>query len=111
MTRNRRQTLPASADETTRKYYTAGTLEASRVIELEKLGMVWSVHASVWDAGLEVARSYAAVHGHCLPGASVVWDSFPLGTWMKNQRAAARKAAENAARAGKNGCLVCRAAL
>ncbi|MFE9687832.1 Helicase associated domain protein [Streptomyces sp. NPDC006285] len=81
-----------------RKYYAAGTLEAKRVIELEKLGMVWSVHASAWDAGLEVARSYAAVHGHCLPAATVVWESFPLGTWMKNQRAAARKAAENAAR-------------
>ncbi|WP_189845810.1 Helicase associated domain protein [Streptomyces phaeochromogenes] len=81
-----------------RRYYAAGTLEASRVTELTKLGMVWSVHASAWDAGLEVARSYAAVHGHCLPAASVVWESFPLGTWMKNQRAAARKTVENAAR-------------
>ncbi|WP_328499003.1 Helicase associated domain protein [Streptomyces sp. NBC_00414] len=88
-----------------RRYYTAGTLEASRVAELERLGMVWSVHASAWDAGLEVARSYAAVHGHCLPAASVVWESFPLGTWMKNQRGAARKAAENSARrdAGETG--------
>lgn len=81
-----------------RRYYTAGTLEASRVTELEKLGMVWSVHASAWDAGLEVARSYAAMHGHFLPAASVVWDAFPLGVWAKNQRAAARKAMENAAR-------------
>ncbi|MCX4231847.1 DEAD/DEAH box helicase [Streptomyces ortus] len=81
-----------------RRYYVAGSLEASRVAELEKLGMVWSVHASAWDAGLEVARSYAAVHGHCLPAASVVWEAFPLGVWMKNQRAAARKSAENAAR-------------
>jgi superfamily II DNA or RNA helicase len=88
-----------------RRYYAAGTLEASRVVELERLGMVWSVHASAWDAGLEVARSYAAVHGHCLPAASVVWESFPLGTWMKNQRAAARKTVENAARreAGETG--------
>jgi hypothetical protein len=88
-----------------RRYYAAGTLEASRVEELERLGMVWSVHASAWDAGLEVARSYAAVHGHFLPAASVVWDSFPLGVWAKNQRAAARKAAENAARraAGETG--------
>ncbi|WP_405573808.1 Helicase associated domain protein [Streptomyces phaeochromogenes] len=88
-----------------RRYYAAGTLEVSRVTELERLGMVWSVHASAWDAGLDVARSYAAVHGHCLPAASVVWESFPLGTWMKNQRAAARKTAENAARreAGETG--------
>ncbi|MEU4173288.1 Helicase associated domain protein [Streptomyces sp. NPDC026665] len=81
-----------------RRYYAAGTLEASRVAELERLGMVWSVHASAWDAGLDVARSYAAVHGHFLPAASVVWDSFPLGVWAKNQRAAARKTVENAER-------------
>ncbi|MFJ2239758.1 Helicase associated domain protein [Streptomyces sp. NPDC087859] len=81
-----------------RRYYSAGTLEASRVTELENLGMVWSVHASAWDAGLAVARDYANVHGHCLPAATVVWDGFPLGTWLKNQRAGVRKARENAAR-------------
>lgn len=81
-----------------RRYYAAGVLEASRVVELEALGMVWSVQASAWDAGLAVARAYADVHGHFLPAASVVWDDFPLGVWAKNQRAAARKAAENAVR-------------
>lgn len=88
-----------------RRYYAAGTLEASRVAELERLGMVWSVHASAWDAGLEVARSYATVHGHFLPAASVVWDGFPLGVWAKNQRRAARRTTENAARreAGETG--------
>ncbi|MEU0787330.1 helicase associated domain-containing protein [Streptomyces sp. NPDC006173] len=59
---------------------------------------MWSVHASAWDAGLEVARSYATVHGHFLPAASVVWGSFPLGVWAKNQRAAAGNATENAER-------------
>ncbi|WP_435885442.1 Helicase associated domain protein [Streptomyces tauricus] len=102
-----------------RKYYAAGTLEAKRVIELEKLGMVWSVHASAWDAGLEVARSYAAVHGHFLPPTGAVWGSgtggadgvgggagsMAIGVWAKNQRAAARKATENAVRraAGETG--------
>lgn len=81
-----------------RRYYREGTLEASRVSELEKLGMVWSVHASAWDAGLAVARDYAAVHGHCLPGAGVVWDGYPLGVFLKNARAAAKKARENAVR-------------
>ncbi|MEU1201276.1 Helicase associated domain protein [Streptomyces sp. NPDC005813] len=81
-----------------RRYYAAGTLEASRVAELEKLGMVWSVHASAWDAGLDVARAYAAVHGHCLPPATAVFDGFTLGAWIKNQRQAARKARENAVR-------------
>ncbi|MEU3792592.1 Helicase associated domain protein [Streptomyces fructofermentans] len=97
-----------------RRYYAAGTLEASRVAELEKLGMVWSVHATAWDAGLEVARSYAAVHGHFLPPAGAVWGSgadgggagsMAIGVWAKNLRAAARKAAENAVRraAGETG--------
>ncbi|MCX5055045.1 DEAD/DEAH box helicase [Streptomyces sp. NBC_00474] len=81
-----------------RRYYAAGSLEASRVEELERLGMVWSVHASAWDAGLEVARSYAAVHGHFLPPASAVWEDAAIGTWAKNMRAAARKTRENAAR-------------
>ncbi|WP_107121273.1 DEAD/DEAH box helicase [Streptomyces griseorubiginosus] len=81
-----------------RRYHREGTLDAKRVSELEQLGMVWSVHASAWDAGLAVARDYAAVHGHCLPGATVVWDGYPLGTWLKNQRAAAKKTRENAVR-------------
>ncbi|MGY4929457.1 Helicase associated domain protein [Streptomyces sp. 900105755] len=90
-----------------RRYYAAGTLEASRVKQLEALGMVWSVQASAWDAGLAVARSYAAVHGHLLPPTTAVWggDNFPIGVWLKNQRAAARKAAENTERraAGETG--------
>jgi hypothetical protein len=62
--------------------------------------MVWSVHASAWDAGLAVARSYAGAHGHFLPPTSAVWggDGFPIGVWAKNQRAAARKTRENAVR-------------
>ncbi|WP_367318072.1 helicase associated domain-containing protein [Streptomyces sp. HUAS ZL42] len=90
-----------------RRYYAAGTLEASRVAELEALGMVWSVQASAWETGLAVARAYAAVHGHFLPPATAVWggDGFPIGVWAKNQRAAARKTRENAARrdAGETG--------
>nr|WP_079083522.1 DEAD/DEAH box helicase [Streptomyces antibioticus] len=88
-----------------RRYYAAGTLDAARVNELENLGMVWSVHASAWEAGLAVARDYAAVHHHLLPGNSVVWDGHALGAWLKNQRAGAKKARENAARraAGETG--------
>ncbi|WP_228049430.1 helicase associated domain-containing protein [Streptomyces justiciae] len=81
-----------------RRYYTAGTLDAKRVAELENLGMVWSVHASAWEAGLAVARDYARVHGHLLPASSVVWDGFALGVYLKNARQAAKKARDNAAR-------------
>ncbi|MDH6564987.1 hypothetical protein M2163_009315 [Streptomyces sp. SAI-135] len=83
-----------------RRYYREGTLDASRVNELEQLGMVWSVHASAWDAGLAVARDYAAVHGHFLPPTTAVWggDGFPIGVWAKNMRASARRSHENAVR-------------
>ncbi|MFE9359573.1 Helicase associated domain protein [Streptomyces olivaceoviridis] len=50
-----------------RRYYGAGTLEASRVKQLDKLGMVWSHHDVAWEEGLAVARSWAAAHGHFLP--------------------------------------------
>lgn len=88
-----------------RRYYAAGALEASRVAELEALGMVWSVQASAWETGLAVARSYTDVHGHLLPPTTAVWDDFPIGTFMKNARAAARRTAENAERraAGETG--------
>ncbi|MFB7598352.1 Helicase associated domain protein [Streptomyces sp. NPDC056160] len=87
-----------------RRYYAAGTLEAERVAELEKLGMVWSVYTE-WEGMLAVARSYAAAHGHFVPPATAVWEGQPIGTWAKNQRQAARKAAVNAVRraAGETG--------
>ncbi|WP_424894304.1 Helicase associated domain protein [Streptomyces sp. SAI-124] len=83
-----------------RRYYREGTLDAKRTTELENLGMVWSVHASAWEAGLAVARDYAAVHGHFLPPTTAVWggDGFPIGVWAKNMRAAARRSRENAVR-------------
>jgi Predicted helicase len=94
-----------------RRYYAAGTLEAKRVLELEALGMVWSAWDTAWADGLAVAKDYAAVHGHFLPPTNAVWGGgsgdggLAIGTWAKNQRAAARKAHENAERraAGETG--------
>ncbi|MFK4150301.1 helicase associated domain-containing protein [Streptomyces sp. NPDC004065] len=82
-----------------RCYYAAGTLEPERVAELEALGMVWSVQDTAWAEGLAVARSYATAHdGVLLPPATAVWEGYPIGTWAKNQRAAARKTFHNAER-------------
>uniref|UniRef100_UPI0004C0BA03 helicase associated domain-containing protein n=1 Tax=Streptomyces sp. NRRL S-813 TaxID=1463919 RepID=UPI0004C0BA03 len=89
-----------------RRYYAAGTLEPERVAELEALGMVWSVQDTAWEEGLAVARSYAAAHdGMLLPPATAVWEGYPIGTWAKNLRAAARKTFQNAERraAGETG--------
>ncbi|WP_331719022.1 Helicase associated domain protein (plasmid) [Streptomyces sp. NBC_00289] len=83
-----------------RRYYAAGTLEAGRVAELERLGMVWSAWDTAWTDGLAVAQDYAAVHGHLVPPTNAVWggDGMAIGVWLKNQRAAARKTRENAER-------------
>ncbi|MFE1444681.1 Helicase associated domain protein, partial [Streptomyces sp. NPDC058739] len=82
-----------------RRYYNSGDLDALRVKELEALGMVWSHHDIAWEEGLAVARSYAAAHGHLLPPTHAVWgDGYPIGVWVKNQRAAARKTWQNTER-------------
>ncbi|MCX4399625.1 MULTISPECIES: hypothetical protein [unclassified Streptomyces] len=73
----------------------AGTLEAGRVGDLEKLGMVWSEQDASWADGIAVAKEYTAVHGHFLPPTTAVWDGHPNGMWAKNARAAARRAAAN----------------
>ncbi|MFF4258599.1 Helicase associated domain protein [Streptomyces sp. NPDC001663] len=82
-----------------RRYYNDGALEAERVLELEKLGMLWSAHDTAFDEGLAAARAYATEHGHLLaPATAVGKDGYPLGTWLKNQRAAARRSLQNAER-------------
>ncbi|MEU9786030.1 Helicase associated domain protein [Streptomyces phaeochromogenes] len=81
-----------------RRYYTAGTLDAARVTELETLGMVWSAWDTAFTEGLAVAHAWAAAHGHLLPPATAVWENFPIGTWTKNQRAAARRTLQNTER-------------
>lgn len=66
-----------------RRTYAAGTLEAGRVAELEKLGMVWSEQDAAWADGIAVAKEYAAAHGHFLPPTTAVWDGHPIGVWAK----------------------------
>ncbi|MFF3787932.1 helicase associated domain-containing protein [Streptomyces sp. NPDC001933] len=78
-----------------RRAYTAGTLEAGRGAELEKLGMVWSEQDAAWADGLAIAKQYAAAHGHFLPPTTTTWEGHPIGVWAKNARAAARRAREN----------------
>ncbi|MEU3221377.1 helicase associated domain-containing protein [Streptomyces sp. NPDC006971] len=78
-----------------RRAYGAGTLDAKRVGELEKLGMVWSEQEAAWADGVAVARAYTTAHGHFLPPTNAVWDGHPIGVWAKNARAAARRARAN----------------
>ncbi|MGW2602092.1 helicase associated domain-containing protein [Streptomyces klenkii] len=75
-----------------RRFNKAGRLTADRVAELDGLGMVWSHQDVAFEEGLAAARAWAEVHGHFLPPATAVWDGYPVGTWAKNQRTAARLA-------------------
>ncbi|MCX5426184.1 helicase associated domain-containing protein [Streptomyces sp. NBC_00257] len=81
-----------------RKSHKAGCLDAGRVEQLDGLGMVWSHQNVAFEEGLTAARAWAKVHGHLLPPATAVWDGYPVGTWAKNQRYAARAADQNAQR-------------
>ncbi|MEV0504797.1 Helicase associated domain protein [Streptomyces spectabilis] len=88
-----------------RHTYGEGLLDTPRIVEAERLGMVWSAQDAAWEEGRGVAEDYAAVHGHCLPPTSAVWRDYPIGVWVKNQRAAARRTRQNAERraAGETG--------
>ncbi|MFF3787462.1 Helicase associated domain protein, partial [Streptomyces sp. NPDC001933] len=81
-----------------RKSHKAGRLDAGRVEQLARLGMVWSHQDVAFEEGLTAARAWAKVHGHLLPPTTAVWDGYPVGTWTKNQRFAARAADTNAER-------------
>ncbi|MFJ6701009.1 Helicase associated domain protein [Streptomyces sp. NPDC091272] len=80
-----------------RTAYRADTLVSGRVRELEKLGVVWSHRDRAFEEGLAVARHWAGEHGHLLPPATAVRNGYPIGTWAKNLRTAARLADMRAA--------------
>ncbi|MFG3533207.1 Helicase associated domain protein [Streptomyces sp. NPDC047917] len=86
-----------------RKSHKAGRLDAGRVEQLAGLGMVWSHQDVAFEEGLTATRAWAAVHGHLLPPTTAVWDGYPVGAWVKNQRFAARTADANAQR--RQACL------
>ncbi|MFK0043747.1 Helicase associated domain protein [Streptomyces sp. NPDC090741] len=74
-----------------RRTHRRGALGRGRVAELDELGMVWSHFDVAYEEGLAAARGWAAEHGHLLPPAEATWRGAPVGVWVKNQRAAARR--------------------
>ncbi|MEU2133578.1 helicase associated domain-containing protein [Streptomyces sp. NPDC018352] len=80
------------------KTHEAGRLDAGRVEQPAGQGTVWSHQDLAFEEGLTAARTWAAVRGHLLPPATAVWDGYPVGTWVKNQRYAARTADAHAQR-------------
>ncbi|WP_449334049.1 Helicase associated domain protein [Streptomyces cynarae] len=77
-----------------RRFYARGDMDEDRVQQLEKLGMVWSHFDVAWEEGLAAARGWAAENGHLLAPLDATYQGYRVGIWLKNARAAARKAAE-----------------
>ncbi|MFE1037088.1 Helicase associated domain protein, partial [Streptomyces sp. NPDC058807] len=77
-----------------RRFHARGDMDADRVAQLEKLGMVWSHFDVAWEEGLAAARGWAAEAGHLLAPTDATYNGYRVGIWLKNQRTAARKAAE-----------------
>ncbi|GAB1331585.1 helicase associated domain-containing protein [Streptomyces sennicomposti] len=77
-----------------RRFYARGDMDEARVEQLEKLGMVWSHFDVAWEEGLAAARGWAAEAGHLLAPLNATFQGYKVGIWLKNVRAAARKAQE-----------------
>ncbi|RLV64157.1 type III restriction protein res subunit [Streptomyces sp. CBMAI 2042] len=67
-------------------------MDEDRVAQLEKLGMIWSHFDVAWEEGLSAARGWAAEHGHLLTPLDATFQGYRVGIFLKNARAAARKA-------------------
>ncbi|MGW2052237.1 Helicase associated domain protein [Streptomyces sp. NPDC001858] len=77
-----------------RRFYARRDMDEDRVQQLEKLGMVWSYFDVAWEEGLSAARGWAAENGHLLAPMDATYQGAKVGIWLKNARAAARKAAQ-----------------
>ncbi|EPH41474.1 Helicase associated domain protein [Streptomyces aurantiacus] len=78
-----------------RRHYSAGRLGTERTAQLEKLGMMWSPFDAAFTDGLAAAAAWAEAHevGLAAP-LDAVHGEYPVGRWLKNQRAANRAAAD-----------------
>ncbi|MDQ0904183.1 superfamily II DNA or RNA helicase [Streptomyces canus] len=76
-----------------RRYYHEGTLDPERIEQAEKLGMIWSEFDAAFEEGLAAAAAWAADHhiGLAAPTDAMHGD-YPIGKFLSNQRAAARRA-------------------
>ncbi|NKQ24563.1 DEAD/DEAH box helicase [Streptomyces galbus] len=75
-----------------RRVYARGRLDTDRIAQLEKLGMIWSHYNIAWEEGLAAARGWATEHGHLLAPTDATHQGYRVGIFLKNARAAARKA-------------------
>jgi hypothetical protein len=84
-----------------RRFYARGDMDQDRIKQLEKLGMAWSHYDVAWEEGLTAARGWAAEAGHLLAPLDATYQGYRVGIWLKNARAAARRAQDNEQRRAK----------
>ncbi|MEU1932491.1 Helicase associated domain protein, partial [Streptomyces sp. NPDC019826] len=78
-----------------RRQYARGTMSDDRIDQLERLGMIWSTVDIAWEEGLSAARAWAQLHGHLLAPLDATYEGAKVGIFLKNARAAARRADDN----------------
>ncbi|MFF4249013.1 Helicase associated domain protein [Streptomyces sp. NPDC001822] len=81
-----------------RRQYARGTMSDDRIDQLENLGMIWSTVDIAWEEGLSAARAWAQLHGHLLAPLDATYEGAKVGIFLKNARAAARRAHDNTQR-------------
>ncbi|MEU1022105.1 Helicase associated domain protein [Streptomyces sp. NPDC005904] len=77
-----------------RRFHARGDMDEDRITQLDTLGMIWSHFDIAWEEGLSAARGWAAEHGHLLAPLDATYQGYRVGIWLKNARAAARKATQ-----------------
>ncbi|MFG2638751.1 Helicase associated domain protein [Streptomyces sp. NPDC048362] len=75
-----------------RRFYARGDMDEDRIAQLEKLGMIWSHFDVAWEEGLAAARGWAEENGHLLAPTDTTHKGYRVGIFLKNARAAARRA-------------------
>ena len=65
----------------------AGRLDAEKVSQLERIGMVWDAFSEKWEQGFAAAAKYYADHGNLVvPVSYTTKDGLRLGVWVRNQK-------------------------
>lgn len=65
----------------------AGRLDAEKMSQLERIGMVWDAFSERWEQGFAAAAKYYADHGNLVvPVSYTTEDGLRLGVWIRNQK-------------------------
>ncbi|WP_042373266.1 DEAD/DEAH box helicase [Streptacidiphilus neutrinimicus] len=69
-----------------REQYAAGRLDAARISELDRIGMIWDKHLHAWVRGYAYAKAWYHKNGDLAIPADARIDGYTVGRWMRVQR-------------------------